>query len=59
MACCTVLALGGCTSTPKPPPEPDMSRMSPVNKTLPSELVGKAVLPLKTPVQQWKAGDAK
>lgn len=54
-----VLGLAGCASTPKPPPEPDMSHLVAVNKTVPSELAGQKVLPVKTPVQQWKAGDAK
>lgn len=53
------VALTGCASRPKPPPEPEMSHMVPVNKTMPSELVGKAVLPVKTLVQQWKVEDAK
>jgi len=54
-----VLALSGCAGTPKRPPEPDMSHMVPINKTMPSELVGKAVLPVKTPAQQWDAGDVR
>ncbi|WP_407642352.1 hypothetical protein [Caballeronia telluris] len=58
-AFCAVLALAGCASRPNPPPEPDMSHLVPINSTMPSELVGKAVLPVKTPAQQWKAGDAR
>ncbi|WP_338402677.1 hypothetical protein [Xanthomonas translucens] len=38
----TVSALAGCSTAPKPPPEPNMSRLVPVNKTLPSELSGQA-----------------
>ncbi|MGV1885812.1 hypothetical protein [Rhizobium sp. VS19-DR104.2] len=37
-----VSALAGCSTAPKPPPEPNMSRLVPVNKTLPSELSGQA-----------------
>ncbi|WP_041164430.1 hypothetical protein [Dickeya parazeae] len=33
-----VSALAGCITAPKPPQEPNMSRLVPVNKTLPSEL---------------------
>ncbi|WP_371053143.1 hypothetical protein [Pseudomonas asiatica] len=35
-----VAALAGCASKPKPAPEPDMTNLVPVNKTLPSALVG-------------------
>ncbi|WP_196483648.1 hypothetical protein [Burkholderia stagnalis] len=59
IALCAVVALAGCASTPTPPPEPDMSHLVPVNKTMPSELAGAVVLPVKTPATQWKAGDAK
>jgi len=34
-------ALSGCASGPKPPPEPDMTHLVPVNETLPSTLVGR------------------
>lgn len=54
---CVVIGMTGCASTPKPPPEPDMSHLVPVNKTVPSELAGQFVLPVKTPAKQWKAGD--
>ncbi|WP_367507134.1 hypothetical protein [Xanthomonas albilineans] len=37
-----VSALAGCSTAPKGPPEPNMSRLVPVNKTLPSELSGQA-----------------
>ncbi len=57
-ALCAAVALAGCAST-TPPPEPDMSHLVPVNKTMPSELAGAVVLPVKTPATQWKAGDAK
>ncbi|WP_425534032.1 TrwH protein [Xanthomonas campestris] len=30
--------VGGCSTAPKPPPEPNMSKLIPVNKTVPSEL---------------------
>ena len=33
-------ALAGCAHGPTPPPEPDMSRLVIVNKTIPAELVG-------------------
>ena len=59
LAVCAVLAVAGCASTPTPPPEPNMSHLVSVNKTVPSELAGQVVLPVKTPVQLWKAGDAK
>ncbi|KAK42929.1 conjugal transfer protein TraN [Caballeronia jiangsuensis] len=59
VALLAALALAGCASKLKPPPEPDMSRMVPVNKTLPSELVGRAVIPVRTPVEQRKVGDRK
>ncbi|HGY4972562.1 TPA: hypothetical protein ACNV20_005632, partial [Pseudomonas putida] len=36
-----VAALAGCASKPKPAPEPDMTNLVPVNKTLPSALVGR------------------
>jgi len=52
LALCTAIALTGCASSRKPAPEPNMSQLVPVNKTMPSELVGKAVLPIKKPVQQ-------
>lgn len=35
---CAALAVTGCSSKPKPPPEPDMSRLVPVNKTVPPHL---------------------
>jgi hypothetical protein len=50
--------LCGCASKPKPPPEPDMTHLVPVNKATPVELEGKVILPPKTAVQQWKAGDS-
>ncbi|WP_430641095.1 hypothetical protein [Caballeronia zhejiangensis] len=56
---CAAVALAGCASSRKPAPEPDMSQLIPVNKTMPSEVVGKAVLPVRTPVQQSKTRDAK
>jgi hypothetical protein len=49
------LGMAGCASGPKPPPEPDMSHLVVVNKTIPSELTGQYV---QQPVQP-KAGDAK
>lgn len=52
LALCSVIAFTGCASSRKPAPEPNMSQLVPVNKTMPSELVGKAVLPIKKPVQQ-------
>ncbi|SAL07750.1 hypothetical protein AWB78_08710 [Caballeronia calidae] len=51
LALCAAVALTGCTSSRKPAPEPDMSHLVPVNKTMPPELVGKAVLPVRKPVQ--------
>jgi hypothetical protein len=39
-ALCLGLALTGCASKPKPAPEPDMSELVIINKTLPAELVG-------------------
>jgi len=36
---CVVAALTGCASGPKPLPEPDMTRLIIVNKTLPVELM--------------------
>ncbi|WP_208457018.1 hypothetical protein [Caballeronia zhejiangensis] len=51
LALCAAVALTGCAGSRKPAPEPDMSRLVPVNKTMPSELVGKAVLPVRKPVQ--------
>lgn len=57
-ALCAAVVLAGCAGT-KPPPEPDMSHLVPVNKAVPSELAGAVVLPPKTPVQQSKAGDTK
>lgn len=39
--------LGGCASTPRPAPQPDMTRLVPVNKTIPSELAGQIVLPVE------------
>ncbi|WP_370652300.1 hypothetical protein [Caballeronia sp. TF1N1] len=53
-----LLTLCGCASKPKPPPEPDMTHLVPVNKATPTELEGKVILPPKTAVQQWKAGDS-
>ncbi|WP_375294358.1 hypothetical protein [Caballeronia sp. PC1] len=53
-----LLTLCGCASKPKPPPEPDMAHLVSVNKATPVELEGKVILPPKTAVQQWKAGDA-
>lgn len=53
-----VVAIAGCSST-KPPPEPDMTQLVPVNKEMPSELDGVSVLPLKTPAQADQAGDHK
>jgi hypothetical protein len=52
-----LLTLCGCASKPKPPPEPDMTHLVPVNKATPAELEGKVILPPETAVQQWKAGD--
>jgi len=44
-----VAALAGCASKPKPAPEPDMTNLVPVNKTLPSALVGRpGVIPQAT-----------
>ncbi|WP_413247399.1 hypothetical protein [Pseudomonas sp. Marseille-Q5115] len=37
-ALCAALAVAGCSSKPTPPPEPDMTRMIPVNKTVPPHL---------------------
>ncbi len=59
VALCAPLVLPGCASTLKPPLEPDMSHTVPVNRTLPGELVGRAVLPARTPLQQTKGGDVK
>lgn len=59
IALSAALTLAGCASKLKPPPEPDMSRMVPVNKTMPSELVGRVVIPVRTPVEQRKVGDRK
>lgn len=46
-ALCLAFALTGCASKPKPAPEPDMSELVIINKTLPAELVGQpgVVLP--------------
>jgi hypothetical protein len=52
LALCATVALTGCASSRKPAPEPDMSHLVPVNQTMPSELVGKAVLPVRKPAQQ-------
>lgn len=52
LALCMAIALTGCANSRKPAPEPDMSDLVPVNKTMPYELVGKAVLPVRKPVQQ-------
>jgi hypothetical protein len=44
--------LGGCASGPKPPPEPDMTKLVIVNRTIPAELVGS--LPVITEKQDAK-----
>jgi len=49
MAVALGAALSGCVSKPKPPPEPDMSRLVPVNKTLPSSLYGQPGVVLQPP----------
>ncbi|HGW5540830.1 TPA: hypothetical protein ACNIM8_005915 [Pseudomonas aeruginosa] len=36
-----IAALAGCASKAKPAPEPDMTSLVPVNKTIPSALVGR------------------
>ncbi|SAL82329.1 hypothetical protein AWB74_06231 [Caballeronia arvi] len=59
LALCAAVALAGCANSRKPAPEPDMSQLVPVNKSMPSEVVGKAVLPVRAPVQQSKTRDAK
>ena len=48
-AFCAVVALAGCSSKRIEAPEPDMTRLVIVNKTLPADLVGHpgAVLPGK------------
>jgi hypothetical protein len=41
-----LLAFGleGCASGPKPAPQPDMSHLVPVNKSVPSELAGPQIV---------------
>ncbi|OXC78016.1 hypothetical protein BSU04_13905 [Caballeronia sordidicola] len=41
-----LLAFGlqGCASGPKPAPQPDMSHLVPVNRTIPSELAGQQIV---------------
>jgi hypothetical protein len=36
--------LAGCAGGPKPAPQPDMSHLVPVNKTVPSELAGQQIV---------------
>jgi hypothetical protein len=41
-----LLAFGleGCASGPKPAPQPDMSHLVPVNKSVPNELAGQQII---------------
>ena len=42
-------AMAGCSTKPKPAPEPDMAHLVPVNSTLPSALIGRpGVIPSAT-----------
>jgi len=47
MTVLVAMGLGGCASTPQPAPQPDMTRLVPVNKTMPSELTGGVVVPVE------------
>lgn len=47
-----IATLAGCAHGPKPPPEPDMSRLVIVNKSIPAELVGS--VPVIAPKQDDK-----
>lgn len=39
-----VFGFEGCTSGPKPAPQPDMSHLVPVNKSVPNELAGQQII---------------